>query len=88
MSFPGIPGIQGKARWPDGATHQEEAGQVHVGSRSWGKTLVGRDSAQRVWQLIDVGYGLFYVALPNPQESYYIHKIVDLNRFFFLVGIR
>lgn len=44
-----------------------------------GSTLVGRDSTQRVWKLTDAGYGVSYVALPNPQETYYIHKIVNLN---------
>lgn len=47
-----------------------------------GETLVGRGSIQRVWKLMDAGYGLSYVALRNSQESYYIHKIVDLNRFW------
>lgn len=46
------------------------------------ETLVGRGSTQRVWKLMDAGYGLSYVALPNSQESFYIHKIVDLNRFW------
>lgn len=52
-----------------------------------GETQVGRQSAKRVRKLMQAGYGLSYVTLHDPLESYCIHKTVDLKRVL-LIGIR